>query len=261
MLEIYLIILLTGIGVSFISTLFGLGGGIIMVPILSLILPYSHLEAVATSLTTIVFVASFNTYNFQKRKVIVWRIVPWIALTSSVFAFSAAKYSTEIPLKILIVIFILFLIWVAMRTFLIKKEEQKSEAENTSKILPLGIGSLSGIISGFTGIGGGGITTPLMLVSRLVSNVQAAPTSNAIMIFTALFGSISFALKTNVSNHDFVFGYVHLDTALLLFLGSALFSRVGVKLNDKFSLFWRKTILGLLLLFICIRLIFMLVYS
>ena len=43
------IVLLTGITVGFISTLFGLGGGIIMVPVLSLILPFSHLEAVATT--------------------------------------------------------------------------------------------------------------------------------------------------------------------------------------------------------------------
>ena len=47
---IYLIILLTGLSVGFVSTIFGIGGGIIMVPLLSLILPYSHLEAIATSL-------------------------------------------------------------------------------------------------------------------------------------------------------------------------------------------------------------------
>jgi uncharacterized membrane protein YfcA len=72
----YIIIFLTGSCVSFISTLFGLGGGIIMVPILSLLLHYSHLEAIATSSATIVLVASFNTYNCNKKNVIVWKIVP-----------------------------------------------------------------------------------------------------------------------------------------------------------------------------------------
>jgi uncharacterized membrane protein YfcA len=258
MLLTYLIIFITGICVSFTSTLFGLGGGIIMVPILSLILPYSHLEAIATSLATIVLVTTLNTYNFNKKGVIIWGIVPWIALTSSLFAFASARLSTYIPEKILIALFILFLIWVAFRTFWIKNSRGQRKIKKVRRILPLGIGSLSGTISGMTGIGGGGITTPLMLISGLVSNIQAAPTSNAIMIFTTLFASISLATaKSNLTTH-FTVGYVHYDTAVLLFLASALFSRVGVKINQNFSLFWRKTILGALLLFICLRLLFML---
>jgi uncharacterized membrane protein YfcA len=228
-----------------------------MVPILSLILPYSHLEAIATSLATIVMVAAFNTYNFQKKQVIIWKIVPWIALASSFFAFISARLSTFLPERLLIAVFILFLLWVAMRTFLIKDQKVHNHIKENSKMLPLGIGSLSGIISGMTGIGGGGITTPLMLISGLVRNIQAAPTSNAIMIFTTLFASLSFAITESNLNTRFTMGYIHFDTALLLFFGSALFSRVGVRINQDFSLFWRKSILGALLLFICMRLIFM----
>ena len=256
-METYFFIFLTGIGVSFISTLFGLGGGIIMVPILSLILPYSHLEAIATSLATIVMVASFNTYNFNKKDVIVWRIVPWIALTSSIFSFSSAKAAVYLPQNILIIIFLVFILWVALRTFLIN--ENKNIKERKHIAVPLGIGSLGGTISGFTGIGGGGITTPLMLIEGITKNIQAAPTSNAIMIFTALFASLSYALMNNVAEGSMIFGYIHLDTSILLFLGSALFSRVGVKLNNLFPLFWRKTILGLILLFVSVRLLLMVI--
>ena len=80
-----------------------------MVPLLSLLLPYSHLEAVATSLTTIVFVAAFNTYNFNCRKVIRWNIVPWIAFFAALFAFISARIAIFLPEKILIIIFLLFL--------------------------------------------------------------------------------------------------------------------------------------------------------
>ena len=256
-MEIYILIFFTGIGVSFISTLFGLGGGIIMVPILSLILPYSHLEAVATSLATIVMVAAFNTYNFNKKKVIVWSIVPWIALTSSIFSFSAAKAAVYLPQTILIIIFLIFLLWVALRTFLINEKNISSEKKHA--VIPLGIGSLSGTISGFTGIGGGGITTPLMLITGITKNIQAAPTSNAIMIFTALFASISFALMDDVTTGKMIFGYIHLDTSIFLFLGSALFSKIGVKLNNLFPLFWRKTILSIILLFVSVRLLLMII--
>ena len=252
-------IFITGMAVAFISTLFGLGGGIIMVPILSLILPYSHLEAVATSLMTIVLVASLNTYNFNRKKVIVWSVVPWIALTSSIFAFTSAQFSTRIPEKLLILIFICFLLWVAIRTFLIKSDGGFTEKREHTKLIPLGIGTVSGLISGVTGIGGGGITTPLMLVSRLVKNIEAAPTSNAIMVFTALFGSLSFAMTDYQATGYITLGYIHLDTALLLFAGSAVFSRIGVRINQDIPLFWRKTVLAFLLLIICIRLIFIVI--
>ncbi len=232
-----------------------------MVPLLSLILPFSHLEAIATSLATIVLVAGFNTFNFSKQNVIVWKIVPWIAVTSSFFAFISARLSTILPKNILVIIFFLFLFYFAIRTFLISKTEEHSVGVSHSRLLPLGIGTISGLISGVTGIGGGGITTPMMLVTGLAKNVQAAPTSNAIMIFTTFFASLSFAFSGINLYQPYTIGYIHLDTVILLFLGSALVSRIGVFLNHKIPLFWRKTILGILLLFICVRLILLMIYS
>jgi len=252
-------VIITGIAVSFISTLFGLGGGILMVPVLSLILPYSHVESIATSLATIVLVTSFNTYNFNRKGVIVWSIVPWIALTSAIFAFVSARLSTILSEQVLIIVFLVFLVWVALRTFLIKDIKRSKPPAKLAKILPLGIGALSGSISGLTGIGGGGVTTPLTLISGLVKNIQAAPTSNAIMIFTALFASLSFALIENPVDSPFTIGYIHLDTAAFLFIGSLLFSRLGVRINQNVSLIWRKTVLGTILLFICVRLFLMLI--
>jgi uncharacterized membrane protein YfcA len=258
MIITYLSLLITGIAVGFVSTIFGIGGGILMVPLISLLLPLTHLEAIATSLAAIVLVASFNTFNFYHKEVIVWKIVPWIAIASSLFAFLSATVSTFLPEKILISFFILFLLNVAIRTLFIKDKPVYQEEKEKHNLLPWGIGTLSGIISGFTGIGGGGITTPLMLITGLVRNVQAAPTSNAIMIFTNFFASLSFATAKVTIANKLVLGYIHIDIAILFFLGSAISSRFGVNLNQKISLTFRKTVLAFLLLFICIRFIFML---
>ncbi len=258
MLLNYVIILVTGFGVSFISTLFGLGGGLIIVPMLSLILPFSHLEAISTSLVTIIMVAAYNTYSFQQRGVVVWRIVPWIAFPSSLFALIAGKLATILPEKFLIIFYILFLFWLALRTFSIKKETSRKSSGKYSKLLPFGIGGFSGFVAGMTGVGGGGITTSLMLVSGLTKNVQATPTSNAIMIFTCFFASIPFAFNSGTPYQFPVVGYIHLDIAFFLFTGSFIFTKIGVLINQDFPLFWRKTILGSLMLLICIRLTAML---
>jgi len=261
MILTYLIILLTGVTVGLVSTIFGIGGGIIMVPLLSLILPFSHIESIATSLATIVLVAGFNTFNFSKKNVIVWGVVPWIAVTSSFFAFISARMSTILPENILVIIFILFLFYFAIRTFLIREETKLITHDSHSRLLPLGIGTISGLISGVTGIGGGGITTPMMMVTGLAKNIQAAPTSNAIMIFTAGSAALSFALSPINLKQVFTIGYIHLDIAVILFAGSAIISRLGVSLNHKIPLYWRKTVLGLLLLLICFRLILLLINS
>jgi uncharacterized protein len=260
MILIYIMVIFTGVAVSFISTLFGLGGGILMVPVLSLILPSGHIkEAIATSLATIIFVAAFNTYNFNRKGVVVWSIVPWIAVSSATFALITAYVSTFLPERVLILIFFIVLLWTAVRTFLVKESEFSIKDGKTNRLIPIGIGSLSGMISGLTGIGGGGITTPLTLVAKLVNNIQAAPTSNAVMIFTTAFASISFAMVSNPNAGKMTLGYIHVDYAVLLFCGSLIFSRIGVRINQKIPLFWRKTILGIILVFICIRLFIMLV--
>jgi uncharacterized membrane protein YfcA len=257
----YAIIFITGFGVSFVSNVFGFGGAIIMVPVLSLLLPCSHLEAMATSLMTIVLVASLNTFNFHRRGLVVWRVVPLIAAASATCAFVFARISLVVPEKILIGIFLLMLLYFAIRIFVLKRDDHSSGVMKKSPLISLGIGSLSGTLSGLTGVGGGGITTPLMLTTGLTGDVEAAPTANAIMIFTSFFASLSFALAESSSLHPFKIGYIHLDSALLLFLGSALFSPVGVRINLNFPPLWRRRILGTILLLVCIRLVEMLVNS
>ncbi|MBN1105433.1 MAG: sulfite exporter TauE/SafE family protein [Deltaproteobacteria bacterium] len=258
MLTVYVWILLTGFAVSFISTLFGLGGGLVIVPVLSLILPYSHIEAIATSLVTIIMVAAYNTYSFHRRGLVRWPVVPWIALSSSFIAFLAGGAATVLPEKLLIVFYIAFLLALSIRTFSIRREESPRPSHPRSRLLSTGIGGLSGFIAGLTGVGGGGITTSLMLVTKLTTNVQATPTSNAIMIFTCLFASIPFAMAEGSGEGFPVLGYVHLDTAFLLFTASFIITQLGVSINQRFPLFWRKTILGLLMLSICVRLTFLL---
>jgi uncharacterized membrane protein YfcA len=253
----YLIIFLTGITVGFLSTVFGIGGGIIMVPLLSLLFPMSHLEAMATSSATIVLVTLFNTLNFQRKKVIVWKIVPWIAMTSASCGYFSAKIATVLPVKTLLIIFLLFLFYIILQLFFTKSIKPKDTVLKLKNLLAVGIGGLSGTLSGFTGIGGGGITTPLMLIMGLTNNTQVAPTSNAIMIFTTLFTSLSFASAGPDIQGSFVLGYIHLDKAFLLFLASAIFSGLGVKINNYIPFFWRKTGLVIILMLICIRVLSM----
>ncbi len=242
---------MVGLEVGLLSTIFGLGGGIIMVPVLTAAANLTQVEAMATSLATIVLVSIWNTWRYQRKGLIIWRAVFWVALGSGICAALAARLAPLLPEKILVgfmLLILLVLTWKTFRIGTIAEKERKASGHQTA----LGIGSLSGLVAGFTGIGGGGVTTPLMLVAGLVKNRSAAPTSNAIMIFTAGAGALAYALNGACDWPRL--GLIQADYSLLLGLGAIISSFAGMKINHLIKLKLRKTILGFILLFIALRL-------
>ena len=242
---------MVGLAVGLLSTVFGLGGGILMVPILTAVANLTQIEAMATSLGTIVLVSIWNTWRYHRKGLVVWQTVLWVALSSGICAALAARLAPLLPEKSLVGFMLLILLILAWKTFrlgTIAEKERKTSGHQTA----LGIGSLSGLVAGFTGIGGGGVTTPLMLVAGLVKNRSAAPTSNAIMIFTAGAGALAYALN-GACNWPRL-GLIQADYSLLLGLGAIISSFAGMRINHLIKLKLRKTILGFILLLIALRL-------
>lgn len=249
-----MLIFTVGLAVGLLSTVFGLGGGVLMVPALTALAGFSHIEAMATSLGTIVLVSSWNSWRYHRQGLVLWRAVVWIALGSALCASIAGFIAPLIPEKILIGLLFLVLLGLAWKTFSLGPIEAKKSETTTKRITAFSIGSFSGLIAGFTGIGGGGITTPLILVTGLAQNRTAAPTSNAIMIFTSAAGAIAYAL--NGSCNWPRLGLIQADYSLLLAAGAILSSFIGIRLNQLVPLKVRKTVLGCILLFVALRLLF-----
>ena len=244
-------IFVVGLAVGLLSTIFGLGGGIIMVPVLTAVANLSQVEAMATSLGTIVLVSAWNTWRYNRKGLVVWPTVLWVAFGSGICAALAARIAPLLPEKGLIGFMLIILLLLAWKTFRLGTIAEKKR-ENPGRKSAFGIGSLSGLVAGFTGIGGGGVTTPLMLVAGLVKNRSAAPTSNAIMIFTAGAGALTYALN-GACNWPRL-GLIQADYSLLLGSGAIISSFVGMKINHLLKLELRKTILGFILLIIALRL-------
>jgi uncharacterized protein len=75
---------LLGFAAGALSGMFGVGGGILFVPTLSLVLGLSHLEAQATSLAAIIPVAAVGAWSQQRDGNVRWRPALWIGLASAV---------------------------------------------------------------------------------------------------------------------------------------------------------------------------------
>ena len=80
MTEAFYLLLMGGL-VGATSSLLGLGGGFMIVPLLPLITGIDHREAIATSLMTILFISSTNSYFFHKQSLVKWKLA--LALGSS----------------------------------------------------------------------------------------------------------------------------------------------------------------------------------
>jgi len=245
--------IIVGTLVGLMSSTLGLGGGLVIVPALSLYLGFTQHEAVATSLFTIFFVTLLNVWRFQKQKLIDWQVVLLIAVFAAGSSFVAGRASAYLSQIFLIILFLLFLVYLIFQTFAEQKARQPQYGKKSKIIQASKVGFLSGIISGLTGVGGGSITTPLLMASGQIEPQKVVPISNSVMLFTSLFASISYMTIAHPEPRTWQVGYIHIDLGLILFISAIPGACVGTRWQHRLPQTRRKILLGLFLIIILIR--------
>jgi len=250
----FLLYLVLGGFAGTLAGLFGVGGGMIIVPVLVYsfalqgIAPdvLTHM-AVGTSLATIVF-TSINAIRAHHAKGAVrWRLFVWltagIVLGTVLGALTAAQISGPMLQKIIGV----FAICVAIQmAFKLQPKAALTEPGKPS----LGIaGGVIGWASAIFGIGGGSLTVPF-LVWRSVPMQQAVATSSACGLPIALAGAISFVFTgwDETGLPSWSLGYVYLPALIGIASISMLFAGFGARLAHRLSQDLLKRLFALLLL-------------
>jgi uncharacterized membrane protein YfcA len=148
---------------SFIFALGGVGAAIILIPILvSLGIPVNTAKPVGLFYNTVSLTgASIN--NFKNKRLDIKTGIP-IIISSFLFAIAGAYVSKFIPNRIILLMFIAFLIFSGLMFLFHNKKEKEEYVNNAPRIKLILIGTLAGTLSGMLGIGGGGIISPLMLI-------------------------------------------------------------------------------------------------
>lgn len=190
-----LVPIFAGVGAGMVGGLLGLGGGVVLVPILSEILNLPQVKAHATSITIIFFTGLIGTLTYLK-----YGTVPiFPALLTSVGAlvtaplgvFSADRFGE----RRLRQIFGIFLIIVAFTMFLSASPEPHKIVPTTPLFLIL-IGILTGFLSPLLGIGGGAIVVPVLVLLFGFQQQAAQGVSLSVMIPMTLMASLlNFRLK------------------------------------------------------------------
>ena len=172
----------------------GLGGGIIVVPVLTF-LGFPPTVAASNSLFAALSNATASTISYSKQKRIEYSLGLKLGLLSIPGTVLGAIISTDIAPDIFKILFGFVLIASAAYIFLRKKIETKEKTISKQMIVfAIGASFFAGVISSFFGIGGGIIFVPLMVVGMGMAMKKAAPTSQMILLFASLSGVIVHSL-------------------------------------------------------------------
>jgi hypothetical protein len=236
MLDLWLLIVF-GFFIGIIASMTGIGGGIFIVPILTVLYGFVVNSATGTSLTSIIFTAIASTLNYAKQKRIYYLTGLVLIITTAPGAYMGAWLATIMEERLLGLVFGVFLILVAIRMIVstLRKRGQektltvKSEMEmlrsGKTVVVGAGLSFFGGVASGLLGIGGGTLVVPILMVAMSMPIHYATATSMFAMIFTSLSGVAKYTQA----------GLIDFQVALLLAAGTVFGAQVGAYTSKKIS--------------------------
>ncbi len=216
-----------GFVAGLLGSIIGLGGGIIVVPILTFF-GFSPQLAASNSLFAAFSNAVASTISYTKQKRIEFGIGLKLGLLTIPGTIIGAIISADVAPELFKILFGFVLISTSIYIFLKRKIESKDY--NTSKqvmLFAVGASFFAGVISSFFGIGGGIIFVPLMVVVMGLGMKKAAPTSQLILLFASFSGLIT---HSALGHSDY---YQALLLSVGAFSGGIFGARLSLEIREK----------------------------
>ena len=208
------------------SGLVGVGGGIVMIPLMVGVLGFSQHRAHGTSLAVIVPIAFAATVRYAVADPIEWAVAAALAATSVVFATAGARLTARINPQTLRRLFALVLLITAVRMFLSIDDAALFTLDEGQRIVAGVItGVVTGLVSGTMGVGGGIVMVPAMVILMGIEQHLAQGISLAVIVPTALSGGVQ----------HFRMGNVATKPAMLIALGGIGGGLLGAQLAQVLS--------------------------
>ncbi|MDF0729379.1 sulfite exporter TauE/SafE family protein [Pseudomonas entomophila] len=237
----FVLYLLLGACAGVLAGLFGVGGGIIIVPVLVFSFTLQGFDpsvlthlAVGTSLATIVFTSVNAVLEHQRKGAVRWPIFLWMTVGILIGAGIGAKTASLIQGPMLQKIIGTFALLVSLQMALDLKPKASRGIPGQPGLI--GAGGFIGWASAIFGIGGGSLTVPF-LTWRSLPMQQAVATSSACGLPIAAASALSFIVlgwhEAHLPEHSL--GYVYLPALVGIALTSMFFARFGARLAHTLS--------------------------
>lgn len=239
-------LLVMGSGAGVLGALFGLGGGIIFVPVLMLVFGLAPTEAVAVSLIGIIAGSTGASTVFVDKGLSNVRLGLIMEITTSIGAILGAVIAMYLESWILMVLFSCIVIYSGIRMILNPEKIIEPNESSDSRLQfryrdesagediyyevqnlkgGMALCTVAGAISSMTGVGGGAVKVPLMNIYMKIPIKAASATSSYMIGITAFSGAVTYLIG----------GHVLLEYAAFVAIGAFIGSLVGTGLARKMS--------------------------
>ena len=219
-----LVILLVSILAGFVGALFGLGGGVLIIPFLTLVEGVPVPLAVGASIVSVVATSSASAATYVQDRLTNLRLGMFLEIGTVAGAITGAFVAVFLPASALFILFGLILLYATIVMIRARGIDFPTNVkpDRVSEILALGsqyedhslrkvvnyevtrtplavfIGYFAGIVSGLLGVGGGIINVPTMNILSKVPVKVASATSNFMIGVTAAASASVYLLRGDV---------------------------------------------------------------
>ncbi len=257
------IMVVSAVIVGFMAGLFGIGGGLIMVPVLFYVFSFIGIEqtfvmhlAIGTSFSIIIPNSIISTITHMKFKAVDFSIVKTFGVFvvigvvfGTIFAVSLKTSSLILFFSIMTLIFAIY--------FLIEKEKINPAPGKINLIYRVICGFLSGFLSAPMGIGGGVFNTPIFKMFGYPINI-AIGSSAAIGFLIALIGAMGFAVSGSYFNINapLSLGFVNVPAFIIFVQITTFMAKIGAETVHKVNKRLIGKLFGIYLFIVACRLFY-----
>jgi uncharacterized protein len=246
-------LLVLGGAVGFLAGLLGIGGGMTIVPLLTIVFtrqgfPAEHIVhmAVATATATIVFTSVASMREHQRHRAILWPVVAALAPGIVVGSLVGPQVVGSMSTVVLSAFYGVFVAAAATNTLLDRKPKPTRELPGKGGLFAVGGGI--GLVSSMVGAGGAFLSVPFMTACNIgIRNCVA--TSAALGLPIAVAGTIGFVVA-GLGEHGLpphTIGYVHVPALLAIVAASVISAPMGARAAHRWPVKKLKRAFALLL--------------
>lgn len=249
----WLLYLALGAFAGVLAGLLGVGGGLVIVPILTFIftaqrLPAEHILhlALGTSLASIMFTSVSSLRAHHARGAVDWIVIRRISPGILAGTFFGSWVAAQLSTRFLKGFFVIFLYYVALQMLL--NIRPKPHRQLPGRLAMFGVGGAIGGVSSLVGIGGGSMSVPFLVWCN-VGMHNAIGTSAAIGFPIALAGAAGYLVNgLSVDLPPHTLGYIYLPALIGVAAASIVTAPLGARLAHSLPIGGLKKIFALLLI-------------
>jgi uncharacterized membrane protein YfcA len=254
-------LILLSVIAGLIGSIFGLGGGVIIVPVLTILYDMDMKAAAAVSLVAIIAISSTTASSLVRNRVANVRVGLRLEIGAAAGAVAGAVIALYMQSWVLAVCFAAVLVYSAVYMFLRPERPVAPDpSENneyvyhdmrTGEDIGYGVRNMrtgtigfiaAGISSALSGIGGGTIKIPVMNVHMHMPMKAATATSSFLIGITALSGAAVYLLSGVLD--------AHVQTAAIVVIGAFAGSLIGLRILPRINASSMRRYFSVLLVFL-----------